>query len=213
VAPAATVTLMPGREPSRPADPDDWFADPSRPSAPGRGSTIEVDSRLATRDDAGIADDWLDDEPAASRPGGPLAGRTLSVRAGLAIAATVLVLIVAGLAVAGVFSGGGKTHGTGATTTPPATTSPHTATTSPPAQHVLPAPTTVLNPGDQGAQVKVLQRALKQLDYPAGPTDGVYGPSTQAAVTRFQKASGLTPDGVVGPKTLAALKQALQNQG
>jgi len=190
VTPTATVTLMPGREPSRPADPDDWFADPSRPSAPGRGNTIEVDSRLPTRDDAGIADDWLDDEPAAPRPGRPLAGRTVSARAGLAIGATVLVLIVAGLAVAGVFSGGGKTHGTSGTTTPPATTSPHTATTSPPAHHVLPAPTTVLNPGDQGAQVKVLQRALKQLGYPAGLADGV-----------------------VGPETLRALKQALQNQG
>jgi Putative peptidoglycan binding domain len=47
----------------------------------------------------------------------------------------------------------------------------------------------------------------------ADPTlvaDGIYGPSTVAAVTEFQKSNGLTADGKVGPQTLAALDAALQ---
>jgi peptidoglycan hydrolase-like protein with peptidoglycan-binding domain len=67
-----------------------------------------------------------------------------------------------------------------------------------------------LKPGDSGAQVKLLQRALAGLGYSVGVADGVYGPSTEAALTRFQKANGLTADGLLGPKTLAALRQALQ---
>lgn len=46
------------------------------------------------------------------------------------------------------------------------------------------------------------------------PVDGKYGPETKAAVMRWQKENGLTPDGIVGPKTLAAFKEnTLQDQG
>ena len=71
------------------------------------------------------------------------------------------------------------------------------------------APTATLKPGDNGAQVKVLQRALAHLGYAPGSVDGDYGPSTIAAVKRFQQASKLTADGIVGPSTLRALKRAL----
>ena len=74
----------------------------------------------------------------------------------------------------------------------------------------MPAPTSTLKPGDTGAQVKVLQRALKSLGYPIGAIDGDYGPTTKAAVVRFQKRSSLDADGVFGAKSLQALKSALR---
>jgi len=42
-------------------------------------------------------------------------------------------------------------------------------------------------------------------------TDGIYGPKTRAAVTRFQQ-KGLKVDGIVGPETNTALIQAALNQ-
>ena len=77
---------------------------------------------------------------------------------------------------------------------------------------MVPAPATTLKPGDQGAQVKRLQRALLQLGYTVGAVDGDYGTSTEAALTSFQKAAALTADGVLGPATLQALKRALVQQ-
>jgi peptidoglycan hydrolase-like protein with peptidoglycan-binding domain/DNA invertase Pin-like site-specific DNA recombinase len=56
--------------------------------------------------------------------------------------------------------------------------------------------------------VRDVQRTLRRLGWQPGPVDGFYGPRTQAAVTRFQAASGLTPDGIVGPGTRQALNNA-----
>jgi peptidoglycan hydrolase-like protein with peptidoglycan-binding domain len=44
--------------------------------------------------------------------------------------------------------------------------------------------------------------------------DGVYGPLTADAVTRFQRDKGLAQDGIAGPRTLAALRdsQSLWNR-
>jgi peptidoglycan hydrolase-like protein with peptidoglycan-binding domain len=36
--------------------------------------------------------------------------------------------------------------------------------------------------------------------------DGKFGPATESAVKRLQKANGLVADGIVGPKTLAKLR-------
>jgi peptidoglycan hydrolase-like protein with peptidoglycan-binding domain len=75
------------------------------------------------------------------------------------------------------------------------------------------APTTTLKSGDSGAEVKALQRALAFLGYKSGKIDGSYGPATTAAVTAFQRASGLTADGIFGPQTLKALSSALARKG
>ncbi len=118
--------------------------------------------------------------------------------------------LIAVLAAAGVFSSGPVTSVPPVTSTPTIVTTPTAqTTTTTPAQPVA-APATSLKPGDTGAQVKVLQRALARLGFSAGKIDGQYGAATEAAVKRFQAAAGLTADGIVGPKTLAALTTALR---
>lgn len=57
-----------------------------------------------------------------------------------------------------------------------------------------------LTSGSKGALVKSIQRQL------GIPADGVYGPQTQAAVTRYQQQHGLLVDGKVGRQTLASLR-------
>lgn len=60
-------------------------------------------------------------------------------------------------------------------------------------------PNRMLNAGDKGEDVKMLQKALGLKD------DGYFGPNTKRAVKRFQSRNGLTPDGVAGPNTYAKL--------
>ncbi|MBV9386626.1 MAG: peptidoglycan-binding protein [Chroococcidiopsidaceae cyanobacterium CP_BM_ER_R8_30] len=59
--------------------------------------------------------------------------------------------------------------------------------------------------GTNSSKVTELQQDLKADGFNPGPTDGVFGPRTEAAVVAFQKAHGLYPDGIAGPKTLAAV--------
>ena len=66
----------------------------------------------------------------------------------------------------------------------------------------------VLKEGSRGAAVTALQKELKQAGVDPGKADGVFGPKTQAAVKKFQKAHNLDADGIAGPKTMKALKQA-----
>lgn len=61
------------------------------------------------------------------------------------------------------------------------------------------SPQPVLRLGDDGAEVKTLQTALKI------KADGDFGPATKAAVIAFQKAKGLFQDGIVGPQVWRAL--------
>ena len=61
------------------------------------------------------------------------------------------------------------------------------------------ASTGVLRVGSTGHDVKRMQTALRI------PSDGQFGPGTEAALKKWQSANGLTPDGVAGPKTLAKL--------
>ncbi|HET8894012.1 MAG TPA: peptidoglycan-binding domain-containing protein [Gaiellaceae bacterium] len=68
-------------------------------------------------------------------------------------------------------------------------------------------PTSTLKPGDTGSQVTDLQQTLAAVGYSSGAADGNYGPATQSAVARFQRASGLTADGIFGSQTLSALRR------
>ena len=52
--------------------------------------------------------------------------------------------------------------------------------------------------------VAALQVTLRHHHVYRGPVDGIIGGRTTAAVIRFQRRHGLTPDGVVGPKTRRA---------
>jgi hypothetical protein len=69
----------------------------------------------------------------------------------------------------------------------------------------------VLKIGSKGPFVTELQQSLNRLGFPIA-VDGVYGKATEAAVTAFQKQSGLMVDGWAGPRTLKAIGEALAAQ-
>lgn len=62
--------------------------------------------------------------------------------------------------------------------------------------------------GGEATRVRALQRTLRALGWQPGSSDGLFGPRTEAAVTRFQHAAGLAPDGIIGPATRKALSRA-----
>jgi hypothetical protein len=172
------------------SDPDDWFDGAAADEA----------------EDTARAEDWLQEEVPPARPWYEGIDRRIVV-----IAVVCVGLLIAVLAAAGVFSSGSHhapTVSPTVTTTPATTTTP---TTTPASQPVA-APTSTLKPGDTGAQVKVLQRALASLGFSAGTVDGDYGPGTEDAVKQFQRSVGITDDGIVGPATLRALTNALRNR-
>lgn len=59
--------------------------------------------------------------------------------------------------------------------------------------------------GSTGSMVKQIQTTLKNQSFYFGSVDGVFGSATEAAVKKYQKTYGLTPDGKVGPATLKAM--------
>jgi len=71
---------------------------------------------------------------------------------------------------------------------------------------------TFIRPGDQGSDVAQLQTQLKQLGYYQDKVDGIYGASTEIAVSKFQQAVGLEALGYMGPTTLSRLKTAQSEQ-
>jgi hypothetical protein len=180
-------------------DSDDWFGD----SPEGADASDWPSSESARQ-----PDDWLNEAAESPR------ARTTSWARGIdrrvvVVAASLVVLLIAGLAAGGVFSGSGTSPNAGTPTEPQATTTPTTPTTVPAAQRP-PAPTSTLKPGDTGTQVAVLQRALASLGFSGGKADGVYGSATKSAVERFQRSVKITADGVVGPVTLRTLTNALR---
>lgn len=63
-----------------------------------------------------------------------------------------------------------------------------------------------LQKNDKNDNVRRLQQALTQLGYYSGTIDGSYGKGTQAAVTAYQQANGLSVDGIAGSATIALLE-------
>jgi len=63
----------------------------------------------------------------------------------------------------------------------------------------------VLRKGDEGADVAILQRKLKEIGIYKGGIDGIFGAGTEEAVRNLQKKYKLTVDGIVGEKTINVL--------
>lgn len=62
--------------------------------------------------------------------------------------------------------------------------------------------------GDKGDMVRQIQRALTELGYKVA-IDGDFGPKTEAAVEKFQRAHKLYVDGIAGRMTVYALNEML----
>ena len=85
-----------------------------------------------------------------------------------------------------------------------ATPTPKVTETPTPAPTVA-VPEESLKSGDKGADVKTLQKRLKELGYFRRTVDGKFGRDTLNALKAFQEANGLTADGVAGKATYAVL--------
>jgi hypothetical protein len=194
-------------------DLDDWFDEPDTSGAWAERSARSARSRQTGNDapnriDAGRVDAASSTPSTRERP--PIRETLRRRRVPAAVASILVVCLLGGLAAAGVFSGGDTRQ---AQATTPSVTAP-TATAATQRTRTAPAPAAPagpLKPGDRGAAVAALQRALARLGYAAGAVDGQYGPATTQAVSSFQRAHGLTADGVLGPKSLAALTRALES--
>jgi len=186
---------------------DDWFDDPEPPTLEsGRGNRPSYDIPAETEEDVWVLSE---DEPRRPRRAGSrgdvvIGGRSLTMTQVAIIAIAGLAVFIAILAAAGAFDGG---RAVTTATQDTHQTLPTTATT--PTTPNVTAPTQQLKEGDTGAQVKLLQKALNSLGFPAGTPDGSFGAGTKTAVEQFQSANSLSPDGVVGKQTLIALQQAL----
>ncbi|HNN51189.1 MAG TPA: peptidoglycan-binding protein [Pseudomonadota bacterium] len=64
----------------------------------------------------------------------------------------------------------------------------------------------ILEPGEQGPSVTMLQRQLVAAGYKVD-LSGVYDPKTSAVVKELQRSKGWGPDGKVGPLTVGAIKE------
>lgn len=74
-------------------------------------------------------------------------------------------------------------------------------------------PTATLRQESRGAQVELLQTALKKLGFMTQTQIdtgfGIFGPRTDAALRAFQRSENLVADGIYGSKTRLALRNAL----
>jgi peptidoglycan hydrolase-like protein with peptidoglycan-binding domain len=76
----------------------------------------------------------------------------------------------------------------------------------PPNHKLMPNPgQPTIRPGDTGAVVRRLQRALRRTPNLGLVVNGTFDSATETAVKEFQDSAGLTVDGIVGPLTWNAL--------
>src|SRR5262245_54346217 len=166
---AVRSAAMEGRDERGPGY-DDWFDEPEPPS----------ETQSAARRDVYEGDEevWVlpeeeDTTRARSRGGGiVIAGRTLTTTQVVIIAVSILAVIFAILAAAGVFNSSAPVP---TVSTPPTLPTTTQATTTQTTTQTVQAPTQTLQLNDTGAQVKTLQEALNSLGYSVGKPDGVYG--------------------------------------
>ena len=69
-----------------------------------------------------------------------------------------------------------------------------------------------MRPGDEGAHVVRLQKALVRLGYDVGPIDGKYGSELSQVVASFQRDHDLVADGIAGRRTVRILNREVARQ-
>jgi hypothetical protein len=176
---------------------DDWFAEAPASFSYARGGDETVED-----------DDWLYEEARPRAPRRHDLPPVLRSRNALLVGGGILLVFVLliGLLVGGVFSSSSPP----AVSTPITTATPPVTTTQTKPAVVVAVPTTTLKPGDTGAQVKLLQKALTAVGNSPGKADGNYGPATSSALEDFQRSAKLTADGIFGPATKTALAKAVR---
>jgi hypothetical protein len=136
-----------------PRDPDDWFDEP-QPVPPRRPSraALQVGPDAQTREQTvKPGDDWPAPEPPTlKRQKMAIANRRILVPTGIA-----LVLLLIGLTLGGVLSGGSNKRAKTPLTRQTAPTTTQTPT------QTVPLPAATLKLGDRGNAVKELQHALR----------------------------------------------------
>ena len=203
---------MPGRDTPGGRDPDDWFAGLEPASSVGE-RLLDPEAPPGHVSGSDYAeDDWLEEDVREQvRRGSAFAALPDRWVAVVAVVLLALCALVGALVFAGVFGSSKRTNSPTTSPAPPTHPATTAATTTTRAAANVPAPTATSAPGDQGTQVKELQRALASLGHSPGKLDGIYGPLTTAAVKDFQAAAKVTVDGIAGPVTLGAIGRALNN--
>lgn len=86
-------------------------------------------------------------------------------------------------------------------------TSAGASTSAPTTKEEFTVKVPVLRRGDKGPEVKAFQRHLIGYGYSCGSkgADGSFGPATESALKKYQKATGLEVDGVRGPATFKSM--------
>jgi peptidoglycan hydrolase-like protein with peptidoglycan-binding domain len=69
-----------------------------------------------------------------------------------------------------------------------------------------------MRPGDEGAHVVRLQKALVRLGYDVGPIDGKYGSELSQVVAAFQRDHDLIADGIAGRRTIRILNREVARE-